>query len=103
MLAPVPYQVPAGEEKERSGEVKSHLHAGGTSRTIPGEIKTPVSEDERGGESNIPSPHRKKRDAPEDVKAEASKRGKESLSGGPYSGGDIVTQRPQGGQPLTKP
>ena len=103
MLAPAPYQLPLREEKERSAQVKSGLHTGGTSRTVPGEIETPVSVDEWGGESNIHSPHGKKRAAPEDLKAEASKRGKKSLSGGADLGGDIAAQCPQGGQPLAKP
>ena len=81
MLAPAPYQVPLREEKERSGEAQSGLHTGGASCTVSGEIGTLVSEDEREGESNISSPHGKKRAAPEDLKAEASKRGKKSLSG----------------------
>lgn len=60
MLSPAPYQVPLREDKERSGKVKSGLHTGGMSRTASGEIGTPVSEDERAGESNIPSHHGKK-------------------------------------------
>ena len=52
--------------------------------------------------SSIPSPHGKKRAAPEDLEAEVSKRGKEPLSGGPAPEGNIVAQRPQGGQPLTE-
>ena len=92
MLAPSPYQVSLREEKERSEEAQSGLHTGGASRTVFGEIRTPVLEDERGGESNIPSPHGKKRAAPEDLKEEASKRGKMSLSGGSGSEDDIVMQ-----------
>ena len=103
MLAPTPYQVLLREETESSGEAQSGLHIGGVSRTISGEITTPALEDERGGESNIPSPHGKKRAAPEDLKADASKRWKISLSGGPNSGGDIAAQCPQGGQPLAEP
>ena len=103
MLAPAPYQVPLREEKERSGEAQSGLHTGGASRTVFGEFRTPVSEDERGGEYDISSPHGKKRAAPEDLKAEASKRWKKSLSGGTDSGGDIAVECPQGGQPLAKP
>ena len=103
MLAPTPYQVPLREEKEGSGEAQSRLHTGGVSRTISGEIGTPMSEGERGGEFNIPSSHGKRRATPEDLKAEASKQGKKSLSGGPNSGGDIAAQCPQGGQPLAEP
>ena len=56
------------------------------------------------GEENLTFlPHGKKSAAPEDLKAEASKREKKSLSGGPDLGGDIAAQCPQGGQPLAKP
>ena len=92
MLAPAPYQVSLREEKERGGEAQSGLHTGGASRTVYEEVITPVPEGEWGGESDITSPHEKKRAAPEDLKAEASKREKISLSGGSGSGGDIATQ-----------
>ena len=65
MLAHAPYQVPSGEDKEGSGEVKSGLHTSGTLRTISGEIGTLVSESKWRGESNIPFPHGKKRAAPQ--------------------------------------
>ena len=83
MLARAPYQVPSGEDKERNGEAKSGLHAGGTLRILTGEISTPMSEDERGGESSVPSPHGEKRAAPEDLEAELSKRGKNLHQGAP--------------------
>ena len=97
MLAHAPHQVPSREDKEGSGEVKHGLHTNGTLRTVSREIGTPVLESNWGGESNIPSPHGKKRAAPEDLKAEASKQGKKSLSGGPVSGSNVAEQRPQGG------
>ena len=103
MLALAPYQVPSREGKERSGEAQRGLHTGGTSRTVSGEIGTPVSEGEQGGESMIPSPNGKKRAAPKDLKVDASKRGRKSLSGGPNSGGDNAALCPQGGQPLAEP
>ena len=103
MLALAPYQVPLREGKERSGEAQSGLHTGDASCAVSEEVITPVPEGERGEGSNIPSPHGKKRAAPEDLEAEASKRGKKSLSGGPNSGGDIAAQCPQGGQPLAEP
>ena len=103
MLALAAYQVSLREGKERSGEAQSGLHTRGASRTVSGEIGTSMSEGEQGGESNIPSPNGKKRAAPEDLKAEASKRGKKYLSGGPNSGGDIAAQCPQGGQPSAEP
>lgn len=76
-----------GEDKEGSGEVKSG---------------TPVSESKRRGESNIPSLRGKKRASPEDLKAEASKQGKKSLSGGPVLGSNIAEQHIQGDQPLAQ-
>ena len=103
MLAPAPYLVSLREEKERSREAQCGLHTGGASHTVSREFGTPMSEDEHGGESDISSPHGKKRAAPEDLKAEASKRGKKSLSGGMDSGGDIAAQCPRGDQPLAKP
>ena len=91
MLAPVPYQVPAKEDKEESKKGKGGLHYKGTPDTMSGEIGTPSSEDEREGETDIPSPHGKKRTASEDLKIKASKRGKISPSGGSGSGGDVDT------------
>ena len=102
MLSCAPYQVPSGEDKEGSGEVKSGLHTGGTLHTVSGETGTPVSESKRRGESNIPSPRGEKRSASEDLKVEASKQGKKSLSVGPVSGSNVAEQHPQGGQPLAK-
>ena len=55
------------------------------------EIGTPVSEDEREGGTDIPTPHGKKRTAFKDLEVEAFKRGKKSLLGGSGSGGDLVT------------
>ena len=103
MLAHAPYQVPSGEDKERNGEAKSGLHAGGTLRIITGEISTPVSEDERGEESSIPTPQGKKRAAPEDLETEVSKRAKKPSPAGPAPEGNIAAQRPQGRQLLTEP
>ena len=103
MLARAPYQVSSGEDKERNGEAKSGVHTGGTSCILTGEISTPMMEDEWGGESSIPFPHRKKWTGPEDLEAEVSKRGKKPSSGGPAPEGNIAAQRPQGGQPLTEP
>ena len=92
MLAPAPYQVPVREDKEESEEAQGGLHSRGTPDATSGEIGTPSSEDEREGETNIPSPHGKKRAASEDLKIKASKRVKISLSGGSGLGGDIATQ-----------
>ena len=73
MLARALYQVPSGEDKEGSREVKHGLHTGGTLRAVSGEIGTPVLESNWGGESNIPSPRGKKRATTEDLETEVSK------------------------------
>ena len=103
MLACAPYKVPLGEDEWRNREAKSGLHARGTLCILTGGISTHVSEDEQGEEPSIPSPHGKKRIAPEDLEAEVSKRGKKPSPGGPAPEGNIAAQHPQGGQPLTKP
>ena len=92
MLVPAPYQVPTKEDKEESKKAQGGPRSRGMPRTSSGEIGTPSSKDEREGETDIPSPHGKKRTASEDLKIKASKRGKISLSGGSGSGGDIDTQ-----------
>ena len=96
MLACAPYKVPLGEDEGRNREAKSGLHAGGTLRVLTGGISAPKFEDDRGGESRIPSPHGKKRTAPEDLEAEVSKQGKKPSPGGPAPEGNIAAQRPQG-------
>ena len=102
MLAPAPYQVPAKEDKEESKKAQGGPHSRGTPGTSSGEIGTPSSEDEREGETDIPSPHGKKRTASEDLKIKASKRGKISLSGGSGSGGDVDTQSLRKDRPLAE-
>ena len=103
MLVPAPYQVPTKEDKEESKKAQGGPHFRGTPGTSSGEIGTPSSEDEREGETDIPSPHGKKRTASEDLKIKASKRGKISLSGGSGSGGDVVTQFLRKDNPLAEP
>ena len=100
MLAHAPHQVPSGEDEGRSREADSGLH---TLCILTGGISAPVMEDDRGGESRIPSPHGKKRTAPEDLEMEVSKRGKKPSPGGPVPEGVLTAQRPQGGQPSTEP
>ena len=51
-----------------------HIQIGGGSAS--------AKEDNRGGESKIPSPHGKKRAASDDLEMEASKQGKKTLQGG---------------------
>ena len=102
MLAPAPYQVPAGEDKEESEEAQGGLHSGGTPGNLSGEIGTSTSKGGREGQTDIPSPHGKKRTASEDLKIKASKRGKISLSGGSGSGGDVDTQSLRKDRPLAE-
>ena len=73
MLEHAPYQVPSGEDEGRNREAKSGLHAGGTLRIQTGGISAPVLEDDRGGESRIPSPHGMKRTGPKALETEVSK------------------------------
>ena len=61
-----------------------------------------VSKVEREGATDIPSPHGKKRTASKDLKVEASKRGKKSLSGGSDSGGVVDTQPLRKDRPLAE-
>ena len=81
MLAPAPYQVPAGEDKEENKEAQGSIHSGGSPGNLSGEISTPASKGGREGRTDIPSPYGKKRAASEDSEKEASKRGKVSQSG----------------------
>ena len=99
MLERAPYQVPLGEDEGRHREAKSGLH---TLYIQTGGIDVSKKEDNRGGESKIPSPHGKKRAASEDLETEVSKQGKKPSPGGPAPEGVLTAQRPQGGQPSTE-
>ena len=70
MLEHAPYQVPSGEDKGRNKEAESGLH---TLHIQTGGISVSAKEDNRGGESKIPSPHGKKRVASEDLEAKVSR------------------------------
>ena len=70
MLEHAPYQVPSGEDKGRNKEAESGLH---TLHIQTGGISVSAKEDNRGGESRIPSPQGKKRAASEDLETEVSK------------------------------
>ena len=102
MLVLAPYQVPMKEDKEESKKAQGGPHSRGTPDASSGEIGTPSSEDEREGETDIPSPHGKKRTASEDSKIKDSKREKISLSWGSGSGGDLVTQFLRKDRPLAE-
>ena len=100
MLNRTPYQVPSGEDEGRNKEAESGLH---TLHIQTGGISVSTKEDNRGGESRIPSPHGKKRAASEDLETEVSKQGKKPSPGGPTPKGILTAQRPQGGHPSTEP
>ena len=102
MLVLAPYQVPTREDEEESKTARGRPHSRGTPDTSFGEIGTPSSGDESEGETDIPSPHGKKRTASEDLKIKASKRGKISLSGGSGLGGDIDTRSIYKDKPLAE-
>ena len=99
MLACAPYQVPSREDEGRNKEAESGLH---TLHIRTEGIGASAKEGDRGGESKIPSPHRKKRASPEDFEMEVSKCGKKPSPGGPAPEGILTAQRPQGGQPSAK-
>ena len=102
MLAPTSYQVPAKEDKEESKKARSGFHSKGTPDAMSGKTGTPSSEDEGEEEVDILSPHGKKRTASEDLRAEASKRGKMSLSDGSGSEDDIAAQLLYEDEPLAE-
>ena len=100
MLDHVSYQVPSREDEGRNREATNgphflHIQIGGVSAS--------TKEDNRGGESKIPSPQGKKRATSEDLETDASKRGKKTSQKDPASEGVLTAQRPQGGQPSTDP
>src|SRR6266536_3241437 len=87
MLVPAPYQAPEKKAKKKGKEAKSGLRRKGTSDVMSGETEAPSShegdEDEEEEEEESASPskgRKKKRAAPLNSEAEASKRGKVSLS-----------------------
>lgn len=90
MLAPAPYQVPAKEDKEEGKKARGGSYPKGTPNAMSEETGTPSFEDEGEGEADIPSPQGKKRTASKDLKVEASKRGKMSLSDGLGSKDDVA-------------
>ena len=89
MLVPALYQAPEKKDKKKSKEAKGGLRRKGTSDAMSGDTKAPSShegdEDEEEEEAESDSPlkgRKKKRAASVDPEAEASKRGKVSLSDG---------------------
>ena len=99
MLELAPYQAPSGEDKRRNKEAESEPHS---LFIQTGGISASAKEDNRGEESEIPSPQGRKRTASEDLETMVSKRGKKSLPGGPDSTGILTAQCRQRGQPSTE-
>ena len=86
MLVPAPYQAPEKKAKKKGKEARSGLRRKGTSDVASGDTETPSShegdeDEEEEEESNSPlKGGKKKRGASADLEAEASKKGKISLS-----------------------
>ena len=99
MLELAPYQAPSGEDKGRNKEAESRPHA---LLIQIGGINVSAKEDNRGEESEIPSPQGRKRTASQDPETMVSKRGKKSSPEGPASEGTLAAQCPQGDQPSTE-
>ena len=102
MLAPTPYQVPAGQGKVESEKTRDDLHSGGKSDTESGEIDISSPEDEGEREASIPSPFRRKRAASEGWQGRPPKRGKMPLSSGSGLEGDASEQLRHEDKPSTK-
>ena len=100
MLVPVPYQVPAQEDKKKSKEAGSDLDSAGMPDTMSGETEAPSPKDDGEGEGGIPSPHGRKRTASEDLEVGAPKRGKVSLPYGSGSEADVIARHLSGDKPL---
>ena len=99
MLEPAPCQAPSGEDKGENKEAES----GPRSLFIQtGGIGASAKEGNQGEESEIPSPHGRKRTTSEDPETKVSKRGKKSSLEGPASEGTLVAQCPQGDQPSSE-
>ena len=99
MLELALYQAPSGEDKGRNKEAESEPHS---LFIQTGGISASAKEDNRGEESEIPSPQGRKRTASEDLETMVSKRGKKPSPGGPAPEGVLTAQCPQGGQPSTE-
>ena len=96
MLEHAPYQVPLGEDKGRNKLAESRPHA---LLIQTGGISVSAKEDNRGEESEIPSPQGRKRTASEDLGTMVSKQGEKPSPGGPAPEGILTTQCLQGAQP----
>ena len=92
MLAPAPYQAPAGEGKVESEKTRGDLRSGGKLDTESREIDLSSPEDKGEREASVPSSFRKKRAASEGWEETAPKRGKMPSLGGPGLEGDVVAR-----------
>ena len=90
MLAPALYQVPQRKTRRKAKKDEGGLHSKGILDATSVETQAPSSEEEGEEEGDIPSPLGRKRTASADLEAEASKRGKISLSDGSGSEADVV-------------
>ena len=98
MLVPLPYQAPEKKAKKKDKEARSGLRRKGTSDTASGDTEAPSShegdeDEEEEEESNSPlKGGKKKRGASMDLEAEASKKGKISLSDDSESDAEAIPE-----------
>ena len=99
MLVPAPYQAPEKRAKKKAKEAKSGLRREGASDVVSEDTETHSSPDEDEGEeeeSNSPlKGGKKKRGASADLGAEASKKGRISLTDDSESDADEWRPRPK--------
>ena len=88
--------MPLGKDEWKSREAENELH---TLYIQIGVINVSTKEDNRGGESKVPSPRGKKRAASEDLETEVPKQGKKASPGGPAPKGVLTAPCPPTGQP----
>ena len=107
MLVLAPYQAPKKKAKKKSKEAKGGLHRKGTSDVVSGETEAPSShegdedEEEEAGSDSPLEGRNKKRVPSVGPEAEASKRGKISLSDGSDSDAEVILERCPGVKPQT--
>jgi hypothetical protein len=107
MLVPAPYQAPEKKAKKKSKEAENGPHHKGTSDAMSGGTEAPSShegdeDEEEEEEEDNPPPKGKKRAASVDPEAEASKRGKISLSDDSDSNAEAIPQLRPRVKPLSE-
>lgn len=99
MLIPTPYQAPEKKGKKKGKEAKSSLRHKGASDIASEDTKTHSSPDKDEGEeeesNSPPKGGKKKRGASADLEAEASKKGRISLTDDSESDADEWRPRPK--------